>query len=162
MSYSYTLNSETTDNCIICGDIDDFCDGNESEKICKHCLDHCCEECFTELESPEEESKHICKDCDEDSEGKNVFENLMKIVKETEKKVKKISDDDYDNSRINKALKPLVDYIKKNLKKLDKKDEKNYDENMERLKKAYYMSGVDQAISDTIYDHFGEELIDYI
>ena len=85
----------------------------------------------------------------------------MKIVKKTEKEVKKIGEDDYDNSRINKALKPLVDYIKKNLKKLDKKDEKNYDENMERLKKAY-MSGVDQAISDTIYDHFGDELINYI
>jgi len=64
---SYILNSDSTDNCRRCGDIDDFCDGNESEKLCKHCLDHCCEECFNELESPEEESKHICKECDEDS-----------------------------------------------------------------------------------------------
>jgi hypothetical protein len=64
------LNSETTDNCRRCGDIDDFCDGNESEKLCKHCLDHCCQECFTELETPREEWRHMCKECDEEEDPK--------------------------------------------------------------------------------------------
>ena len=29
--------------CRRCNDEDDFCDGNSSENLCKHCLDHCCE-----------------------------------------------------------------------------------------------------------------------
>jgi transcription elongation factor GreA-like protein len=81
---SYILNSETTDNCRRCGEIDDFCDGNESEKLCKHCLDHCCEECFKELESPHEEWKRICKECDEDDpkERKQLKKNLNDRIKD--------------------------------------------------------------------------------
>ena len=59
--------------CRMCNEQDDFCDGNSSEELCKHCLDHCCEECFLQLETDEEYEHHLCNDC-----YRNDFFNLPK------------------------------------------------------------------------------------
>ena len=49
--------------CRICNEKDDFCDGNASEELCKHCLDHCCEECFLQLETDAEYEHNVCSLC---------------------------------------------------------------------------------------------------
>jgi|TARA_B100001971_G_scaffold13522_1_gene10738 hypothetical protein len=49
--------------CRRCNEKDDFCDGNSSEELCKHCLDHCCEDCFKELETKEEYEHSVCNEC---------------------------------------------------------------------------------------------------
>jgi len=107
---------------------------------------------------------------EEDNNGENVFKDLKKILNKTEKKINIVYEkyfdnielsDDYKNEKIKKALEPLIKKIREGLKKLDKKNKKNYDENMKRLSWAY-MNSTEQAISDSIYDHFGDELINYI
>jgi hypothetical protein len=47
----------------MCNEQDDFCDGNSSEELCKHCLDHCCEECFNQLKTDMEYERNKCNDC---------------------------------------------------------------------------------------------------
>ncbi len=49
--------------CRMCDEQDDFCDGNSSENLCKNCLDHCCEECFYQLETEQEYEHNLCNEC---------------------------------------------------------------------------------------------------
>lgn len=49
--------------CRRCGKQDDFVDGNESEELCKACLDHCCEQCFKQLETKDDYERHMCYFC---------------------------------------------------------------------------------------------------
>ena len=50
-------------SCRLCGEEDTFTDGNDTEELCKHCLDHCCEECFGALLTEEDYENHLCKIC---------------------------------------------------------------------------------------------------
>lgn len=52
--------------CKRCGEEEDFCDGNPSEELCKHCLLHSCENCYKELETEKEYEKTICVECDKE------------------------------------------------------------------------------------------------
>ena len=47
----------------MCNEQDNFCDGNSSEELCKHCLNHSCEQCFQQLETDQEYSRHTCNNC---------------------------------------------------------------------------------------------------
>jgi hypothetical protein len=49
--------------CSVCNSHDDFVDGNQDEKICKHCLDHSCEECFQLLQTEKDYQLSLCSDC---------------------------------------------------------------------------------------------------
>ena len=50
-------------SCRVCGEEETFTDGNEAEELCKHCLDHCCEECFGPLLEEAEYENHLCESC---------------------------------------------------------------------------------------------------
>ena len=81
-------------SCRRCGEEENFIDGNEEEELCKHCLDHCCEECFNELETEEEHEHCLCKDCYEPEENNKSYCNYCsKLCLESHKCGKDIVED---------------------------------------------------------------------
>ena len=76
--------------CRNCNEQDNFCDGNADEELCKHCLDHSCEECFKTLESDLEYDTHLCEDCYEGPQHFTFFDWEIKEYEEEQEQVRNL------------------------------------------------------------------------
>lgn len=83
-------------SCRRCGEQEDFVDGNEGEELCKHCLDHCCENCFSELETEKDYERHMCYKCYEEDFFQYMEFSPIEKIKKSSPKCFTFSDEDIE------------------------------------------------------------------